>query len=986
MGKKIGARILSAGLIASMSLSLFAGINFAGAAENKAGSYSTNSGNYVSESISNNYTKVSAKYTAKNYTGENRVIYLADAVTELGSAEITTDTRDFEYSKVVSTKIGDKIKLSVDVPETALYFIDFSYLSYDTSILPIKLAMTVDGEFPFYECRSLRFETTWIGGEKKNYDRYNNEIITVPDKLIRWEHKYLGDASYRYSSPLAVELTAGSHEIELTMREGSVLLGAITLCAPTNIPEYNGNAHKAEGSQLIEIQGEDFTYRNDSSIHAVAEYDTSLLPYEVTDTILNTIDSESFSTAGQKIEYEFEVKKSGYFNIACNYRQSDKTDFPVFVDVAIDGVIPNTAFAAYPMAYSTKYKTSTMVDSNGNKLSVYLEEGKHTISYTINIDKIRHVLEGLDEVMTAVNDLALEITKVAGTNSDKYRDLKLSKYIPGIENMLFGYADRLEELEKSVVQYTDGKKSVAVLSSMKIAAKTLRDLGENPDEIPYRINELSTSTNSANQYLANTVDNVIANDLAIDRIWLYQNEAKLPKKPGFFKSLWLNLKRFFASFTNKDYSASGTNPEHLQVWVSRSTQHVQIMQKMIDEYFTPQTGIEVDISVMPDQYKLVLANTSGGAPDVATGINYTIPYELAIREALVDMTQFADFKEVAKPFEAGMFITANIGDGIYAMPETQNFWVLFYREDIMDKLGLKIPDTMTDVINMLPELQMRGLNFYYPTAGMLSMKIFHGTAPLIFQNGGYLYYENAVDGTAFGEDASVEGFTYLTDLFTIYDMPTMVDRFYQHFRNGDYPIGIADLGTYNLLVNAAPEIKDSWSIALMPGTEQEDGTVSRFSCGGGESTVIFKSDAEREAKAWEFTKWWSSAETQAKYGQTIQITYGSEYMWNTANMDAFMELPWDTEDKLVIKEQQTWVYDIARIPGTYLMEREMSNAFNDIVNGDTAQTRIDKAVKTINREYMRKLEEFGFIDSEGKVIKEYKVPTLESVKKVLGRD
>ena len=89
---------------------------------------------------------------------------------------------------------------------------------------------------------------------------------------------------------------------------------------------------------------------------------------------------------------------------------------------------------------------------------------------------------------------------------------------------------------------------MAVLSSMKIAAQTLRNLAENPDEIPFRINELSTSTNSANQNLANTVDNLISNDLAIDRIWLYQESASLPKRPGFFKSLWMNLRRWLMIF------------------------------------------------------------------------------------------------------------------------------------------------------------------------------------------------------------------------------------------------------------------------------------------------------------------------------------------------------------------------------------------------------------------------------------------------------
>ena len=100
-----------------------------------------------------------------------------------------------------------------------------------------------------------------------------------------------------------------------------------------------------------------------------------------------------------------------------------------------------------------------------------------------------------------------------------------------------------------------------------------------------------------------------------------------------------------------------------------------------------------------------------------------------------------------------------------------------------------------------------------------------------------------------------------------------------------------------------------------------------------------------------------------------------------------MQLPWDTDHKEVIREFAKNVVDVARVPGTYLLEREMSNAFNDIVvNGQTEQTRIDKAVKVINREIERKLEEFGYIDSDGNVLKEYRIPTIESIKKILGRE
>jgi ABC-type glycerol-3-phosphate transport system substrate-binding protein len=238
-----------------------------------------------------------------------------------------------------------------------------------------------------------------------------------------------------------------------------------------------------------------------------------------------------------------------------------------------------------------------------------------------------------------------------------------------------------------------------------------------------------------------------------------------------------------------------------------------------------------------------------------------------------------------------------------------------------------------------------------------------------------------------GSGASIDGFTFLTELYTLYNIPINIDNFYQRLRNGDIPLGIADFITYNLMVNAAPELKDSWEIAPVPGVVKEDGTIDRTVCGCADSSVIFKSEPTRERQAWEFVKWWSSTKVQAEYGQTLQVIYGDSYMWNTANMEAFMLLPWDTKDKLVIAEQMKHVVDIARVPGTYLLEREISNAFNDIVvNGDSAQSRIDKAVKTINREIRRKLEEFEYIDSDGNTLRDYGIPTYDSLKRLLGRE
>ena len=938
---------------------------------------------FVSERISNNYSKVSAGYSSAVYAGEDLVFPFAQG----SGGDLVSDT--FGYSgadRVLDVKQGDRAEIGVTVPSAGLYAVRFEYLSYDNSVLPIEFSMQTDGEYPFYECRSIKLRSEWIPKAEKSYDRYNDQVVTVPDKAVKWENAYFTDSSSRRSDALLIELDAGTHVFGLDVKSGSFLLGSLILCAPEDVPEYSG-AQPAHGNEMIAIEGEDYYSTNESSIHALAEFEPRVTPYKVTDSELNTLDSDSFDTAGQTVTYKFNAVSGGYYNIAMNYRQSDKTDFPVFTDIRVDGKIPDGSFRAYEMEYTNNYRISELTASDGGKLSVYLEPGEHTISYTITLEPICYVLESVEEIMAGVNDLALEITKVAGTNSDKYRDLKLSRYIPGLEDTLSGYASRLRELEASARHFNAKNKNVAVMSSMLIAANQLESLAENPDEIPYRITELSSSANSVNQYLANTIDSLLENGLAIDRIWIYQDGAALPEPPGFFRSLGMSVKRFFASFFDKSYSASNIDPDHLQVWVNRSNQYVQVMQKMIDEYFTPQTGIEVDISIMPDQYKLVLANSSGNAPDVATGINYTIPYELAIRGALADMTQYSDFRETASVYEPGFFLTGTIGDSVYSMPETMNFWVLVYRTDVLDKLGLDVPDTMQDVIDMLPELQMRGLNFYYPTAGMAAMRNFHGTTPLLVQNGGALYSGKAQDGTTFGSEASVKGFTALTDLFTVYDMPVDISNFYQHFRNGDIPIGICDYGTYNLISNAAPELAGSWNIAPVPGTMQPDGSIDRSTCGCAESTVIFKSSSDREAKAWEFVKWWSSTEVQAEFGQTIQITNGDEYLWTTANVDAFERLPLDSSHKQVILRFAENVVDVARVPGTYMLEREMSNAFNSIVvDGDSAQTRIDEAVKVIDREMKRKLEEFGYIDSEGNTVRDYIIPDMESIQVILGRD
>lgn len=937
---------------------------------------------YTDERITHNYSIVSQGFGAA-YTGET-LKYPVDALSVSGTGELTKESYGYsESSSVVRAQIGQEVSFTLDVPQTAVYYLKFDYISCADSILSAEASLQINGEFPYYELRSLEFENLWVDADP-TFDRYGNQIVSIPDKVYEWQAKYLLPASYRYTTPLGVELSAGKNTLTFKVSEGALLIGAIYLCPQPVIPAYT-TSQKAAGNGFIEIQAETPDLRNDSAIRATCEYNTDLSPYNVKNKALNIIDAASFKNAGQSLTYKFNVEQEGYYNLAVHYSQAEKTDFPVFMNIEIDGQILNEKYKDYAFAYDKDYKMLTLKDGEENNLTAHLTKGEHQVTFTISADPVRGYLEKVDRIMNDVNNLSLEITKVVGTNKDKYRDFKLESYIPGIGDKLTGWAAELDEIKADAAKFNPGVKKIGAFSSLDIASSQLRSLAKDVNELLYRIGELSTSSNSVNKYLANLTDVLNGNRIAIDSVYFYQDDAKsqLPKKTGFWKGIWASVTRFFYSFTSQAYSTSNTDPSHLQVWVNRSRQHLEIMQKLIDEDFTPKTGIEVDLSLMPDQNKLVLANASGDAPDIATGLNYAQPYELAIRGALKDLTEFEDFSQIATRYNEALFVPATIGDGIYAMPETMNFWVLFYRSDVLSKLGLEVPDTIEDVKGMLTDLQMRGLNFYHPTAGMAAMRNFHGTTPILFQYGADLYDVYAGD-TAINSEEAVAGFTELTELFTIYNMPVDVPNFYQHFRNGDIPIGIADFGTYNLILNAAPEIASSWEIALTPGVEKEDGTVVRYSSAGAESTVMFESDTEREAMAWDFMKWWSSADIQEKFGESLQISYGSEYLWNTANKEAFSNLPWRSQDKAVILAQNEWIKEAPRIPGTYMLERELSNAFvKAAIDGEDIRSTLDGAVKRINRETERKLEEFGFM-KDGKVVKEYVVPTIERVREIIG--
>lgn len=898
-----------------------------------------------------NYKKYIAGYQSQIYQGEDIRFDLSGLPEEERTAGA-----------------GEGMDFRLEVEEAGLYTVGFRYKCTGDNILQTSMALACNGAYPYEELQRLFFPDTWVSGEKQ-YDRYGNECIAMPGRQNAWSFTWMRDISFLQNAPLMVYLNQGENEFSLTANEGSVVIEEVVLAAPVSVA--GDGEQTAAGSACIEIEAEDFCYRNSPNIRTESSFNPDVTPCDGTLKLQNVIEEASFRIGGTSVSYEVEVDTEGYYYLAFDYQQSSKSNFTVYRNLYIDGAIPSASYENIGFPYTNAYERKCL------EAPVYLTAGTHELTLEVSLAPYGDAVAILDAIVAKINDMALSVNKITGGNTSKYRDFDLDEYDLDIAGNLSDWADTIEQVYGILTRADQFGEKNGEIKLLDTAAVSLRELAAKPNELPQNINRFSYGDSSVRQYLTTVSENLSMGGCSFDKIYLYQEDGALPARKGFFEKLSLRAEHFMASFTQDDYAPGYGDSDTLEIWVNRPRQYLEMIQRMADTDFTERTGIKVNLSIVPDQQKLILANASGKAPDGAIGISAGYVYDLAVRKALADLRQFGDFKEVGRRFAPGMLIPGVCDEGVYAIPETFNFYVLFYRTDIFEKLNLPVPDNMDQVRDLLPELNRMGLGFNTHVAN-LPTKTFAATAPFVFQSGGSLYEEGSMTCRLDSPEV-IEGFRYLTENFTVYDMDYEILSFYQSFRDGRTPIGVSNYGTYNLLTNAAPELNGCWDIALYPGLVQEDGTVDRSTSGAAESCVVFAASKQKQA-AWEFISWWMSDEVQTEFSFMLQATLGNEYMWNSANLNAIAAAPWSTDHKKIIMEQLSWTNEMPPVPGNYIVEREMGNVLVNVVTSNVnLRTAIDDAQKRINAELLRKLEEFGYIDGGGNRKKELVIPDIETI-------
>lgn len=942
---------------------------------NKTASIDNNeSGTYSSGSVyeKNSYYEILKKYKEEGYKQTNNInIVLNSQSITLYSGATTPILKEVagKENSLAWEEEREYFEWTAEIPQDGLYEISIDYYPLGGTSNPIQRSIMIDGEIPFEEAYNIYFNRVWKDREEPGVNNIGDDVRPRQIEEEIWQTVSLTDHQGMYSEPFKFYFSKGRHKIRLIYVEEPMAIYGIYIKSPEVISSYEEvlNEYKQKGyknsSQTVTFQAENnVAEKSDPTIRRENDSDPLTYPVSTTYRKLNIMGGWRWRKGNQSITWKFNVPEDGLYKIGMRAGQWYGDGLPVYRQVSIDGQVPFAELSEYKFEYNKKWQINTIGNSNGDPYLFYLEKGEHELTMTVKMGPLREIIESIYEDTLLLSKVIRQIVMLTGVEPDVNFEYDLDKSIPDLLENLAKLSSNMKE--KSEVLKLISTKSPAMANNFLMISDQMEKMANKPETIPLKLNDLNNALNNLGTWSLSLQDH----PLAIDCFMAGPADAKWEnRQANILQKLVATWRNFIISFT-KDYDNIGSvyedqieTNEVIDVWVSRGKEWAEIIKEMADEDFTSNTGIGVKINVIPGGQLdagtvnvLLLSICSGKAPDVALSVNSSSPVEFAIRDAVVDLSQFEDFNHVKDRFLPKIMIPFQYNGGVYALPETMIFKALFYRKDIIDELGIEIPDTWDDLYqHVLPVLYQHGMQFY--AAADLSTFLFQ-------RSGGY--YKDDGKKSALDSPEAYQAFREFTELYTNYNLP-ITANFFNRMRQGEMPMGIGDYNLYVQLSVAAPELSGRWEIAPLPGHITEDGKINRSTGGITSSSDIILQQSNKKNESWQFLKWWTSDDIQAQFGRELEALMGVQARWNTANVDAFTSLPWNKQHLKVIREQWEWATEMPVVLGGYFTARHTSNAWNRIVLGEmNVRDSLELAVKDINRELRSKQAEYGFIEEE----------------------
>lgn len=918
------------------------------------------------------------------------VVEDATDVVEDATDVVETIAVDTNVAKVVDGGVAiserGNVTWSFNVATEGFYNLKFNYTSIDGTTSNPQRTLLIDGVQLFDGMRQVDFKRIWDNGEITS--KGGDEIRPTAQEVFESVDVYVSDTNMRTLSPYVFFLTAGEHTLTLEENREPVQINAITFEKAPVEPTYeeyldlHANAATYAGENMV-MQAERYEggtkriTKSSPSIGVSTDYSSSYTyPYHHWNQLLNIVGGSNWATAGQSITWTIEVPEEGFYQIAPRARQNVNRGVKSFRRLKVNGEVPFKEANKIGFDYATSFENYVISDAEGNPLLFFLNAGENTITMDVVLGDFANALSSVEDSVLELNNMYRKVVQITGVVPDTYIDYEIATKVVDFQETMQQQADVLYSVVDELVAIT-GEKGSGTIQIEKVARQCAQ-FAEEPDDVVDEISDFKSNISALGTWMLE----ISSMPLEIDSFTLSAPNADLAyAEPNGIVAAANEAIRFIATFVVDDTqiaSDSEVTNDAVKVWIATGRDQAQIIRNLVDGSYSPEHEKSIDLQLIPGGV-LLPATLAGNGPDISLSNGQASVVDFAVRGALADLTQFDDFDKIAAQFEESAIKTASYDGGVFGLPETQSFSVLFYRSDILEELGLEVPKTWDDVQDAINILHINNYDFYIPTSALYSTLVFqyggdlyHGAAGTVDENG----YEYAQDGSDYGirsglrDEPAMLAFQKLTEFFTTYALPVSAD-FSNRFRTGEIPIGVADYTLFNTLEIFAPEIKGLWNFAPIPGYKDPvTGEVNNVAVSASSHTIMMESSKKKD-DAWEFLKWWLEEDTQVQYGNTLEAILGSGARYATANTKVLTQLPWATSQSDVILEQFEHTIGVPDVPGYYMTGREIDYAFKGVVtDGQNPREALYLNVKEINDELTNKREEFHLTryNEEGEVV------------------
>ena len=866
----------------------------------------------------------------RDYQSANSDVTLASARIE---AKAEGDGADLYQS-------GDRVSLKFTVNEAGWYEPHITYCALPGTGGDILFTLLLDGELPCAQMANLRLSRLWKNTtDEFQADEDGNQFSPEQEEVFLWQTAKLYDSEGFIIEPLRLLLSEGEHELTIVLNSECVKIGSVTLAQPEELPTYEEYSKQHQGAAY---QGEMLVYEGEMAalksqrmyIPMSARNDADVFPVDPFKKLNNYIGGTNWNGDSGAITWNINAPADGWYQLGFHFRQTYLQESNSYRTLLIDGEIPFAQMQsiAFPYKSGWQYKSLDQM--------VYLTQGEHTLTLRVTLGSLADFASQLQSVTGRLGVIYRQIVKITGETPDANRDYALFTALPGLDEELTDISVKLEELAllSEQVSGAQGGTNAATLRKAKVIIDQM--LGKKY-EAHTKLKSFYDNYSSLSSWLYE-MQNMA---LDIDSIYLMEPESDFADvKIGFWKKFAFNCQRLWASFlTEEGMEAEDENT--IVIWSNWGRDQLTVLENLIANDFTPKTGIKVDIKITAAG--AVQGKLSGNGPDLEINVGRNSPVNYAMRGILVDLSEFDDFEEVTGRFSETALVPYQYGEGVYGLPNTETYPMLFVRTDIFEELGIEPPKTWDEFIDCAKIINLNNMNCGMPQ--IYSTFMAQMDVPL---------YTEDLSATNLMSAGSVNAFTFWTDFYTEYGFPKTYD-FFNRFRTGLMPMGIADFSVYATIKAAAPEINGKWMMYELPGFEQEDGSINNTATGNGTACVILNW-SQKQDKAWEFLKWWTSEDIQYRFGVNLESVLGMSGRYETANLNALYRLGWEAENLDALKAQGKKLLQLPEVPGGYYVGRSVQQVYWNVVNnGEKVEDMLKKWVPEADDEIRRKTEEYA---------------------------